>query len=339
MAKFTIHSFHLLTCLLSLITAIPNPLTLHPNSFLGNDFGSNIPNSTLAAVIPKDFTITSSLPLDEPILNQRQTLLLTLQLLGTLSLDDFNGEQQSQAWRRQPQNVWIDIVGPLMTAESPLPIRKYALWGVYKAIHSMVAFNDFRPRNYELFWQGTLVGYVSFNNGPHAALVVAGGSPSETGTAAVNQGRLPISQSTLPIATTANLPDNNSGVQLSFKLYGHTIGESNVFMTLFTGILKAAPYNLAERVANFLVNARSFNAFLSFQGEEDLKPFEEFFEYQYLIRLCMQLPDWVLEQPHERWAEAEMVVTVNEKTVGAGVMKWQASEVLGPVHVGSVLSS
>lgn len=335
MARLTIQSLCLLTCFLSLPTAIPNPLTLHPIYLLGNASGNNLTNSTLAAVIPKDFTITPSLPLDEPLLDRRGILLLTLQLLGSLSLIDYNEEQEAQAWHRQPQDVYINFVGPLKTAESPVAARKYILWGVYKVAHLMVSYSDFRPRNYDMFWEGTLVGYLSFNNGPRHALVIAGGSANETRTA-IQQGRSSISQDTLPLATPPHL--NDVGVEISFKLHGHSIAESNVFMTLFTGILKVAPLNPSEPVVQFLVNTRPFNTVLSFEGQPDLYPYQPYFEYRYLIEMLMLLPGWVLENEF-RFAETEMVVTVNEKTVGAGVMQWQDGETGGAADVGTALSS
>lgn len=327
MARLTIQSLCLLTSLLSLATAIPNSLTLHPTSLLENVSGNNLTNTTLAAVIPKDFTITPSLPLDRPVLDQRGTLLLTLQLLATLSLDDYNGEQEAQAWHRGPQDVYISIAGPLMTSESPVAVRKYVLWGVYKVAHSMVAHSDFRPRNYEMFWQGTLVGFISFINGPRSALAVAGGSANETRTA-VQQGRSSISRNTLPLASPAHL--DATEVEITFRIHGHSMAESNVFMTLFTGLLKVAPLNASEPVLQFLVNTRPFNTVLSFEGQPGLYPDQPYFEYRYLVEMLLQLPGWVLRNQF-RFAETEMVVTVNDKTVGAGVMQWQES--------GTVLSS
>lgn len=335
MARLTIQSLCLLTCLLSLPIAIPNSLTLLPTSLLEDASGNNLTNTTLAAVIPKDFTITPSVPLDEPLLDRRGILLLALQLLGTLGLDDYNGEQEAQAWHRQPQDVYINIAGPLLTAESPVAARKYVLWGVYKVAHSMVAYNDFRPRNYEMLWEGTLVGFLSFNNGPQPAPAVAGGSANETRTA-IQQGRSSISRNTLPLASPAHLSD--TGVEITFRIHGHTILESDVFMTLFTGILKLAPLNPSDPVVQFLVNTRPFNTVLSFEGQAGLYPSQPYFEYRYLVEMLMQLPAWVLEQQF-RFAETEMVVTVNDKTVGAGVMQWRESGTVGAGDVGTVLSS
>lgn len=323
MARLTVQSLCLLTYLLSLPTAIPNPLTLHPISLLSNDSGTNHTNTTLAAVIPKGFTITPSLPLDEPLLDQRGILLLILQLLATLGLDDYNAAQDAQRWHRQPQDVYINFAGPLMTAESPVAVRKYVLWGVYKVAHLMVGYRDFKPRNYEMFWEGTLVGYLSFNNGLGHTLAFTSGSLDDTRTA-IQQGRSSISQTTLPLASPTYL--NDTGVEVTFRLHGHSIAESDVFMTLFTGVLKVAPLNPSDPVVQFLVNTRPFNTVLSFEGQPDLYPYQPYFEYRYLVEMLMMLPGWVFENEF-RFAETEMVVTVNDKTVGAGVMQWQDREV------------
>lgn len=333
MEKLSRQSFLLLMCLLSIARAIPNPLNLEANTLLENSFADSLPNSTLAAVIPNDFTIRPSLPLLEPVLDRRYTLRLTLHALGSLALDDFNAEQQSQTWRSL-QHVSIDILGPSMGVASPMPMRKYAVWGIYKAVHLMVASNDFRSRNYELFSQGTLVGYVGFNNGVHGALGIEGATKNGTGHG-VQEGRLSVSLNTLPNATITDLGDDR--VTFSFELNGRTIGESNIFMTVFTGILKAAPYSKTERVRTFFVNSRAFNTYLSFVERADPGPDGPFFEYEQLIQLFTQLPSWVMSHGSQ-WTEVDMVVSVDDVAVGAGVLKWQTRQELGAADRGGVMT-
>ena len=319
MQKFSKQPYFLLASLLSLATAVPTPLTVQATTFLGNSLDNSLPNSNLTTVIPNDFLIRPSLPLDEPVLNPRDTLLLTLHALASLALLNFYEEQQSQTWQSL-QHVSIDIVGPLKVVESALAARKYAMWGIYKAVHLMVATNDFRPRNYALYWQGAVVGYVSFNDGARGALGVGSRSANATG-AAVQSEDLSLSPTTLPQPTTPSNPTSPQ-ITLSYELKGRTIGEPNVFLTLFTGILKAAPYYESEQVDEFLVNTRTFNTYLSFKGREDLAPGAPFLEYAHLLRLFAQLPMWMLEHGGG-WTEANMVVSVDGNVVGAGVLNWQ----------------
>ncbi|KAL9132421.1 MAG: hypothetical protein Q9175_006404 [Cornicularia normoerica] len=308
----------LLTCLLSLARAIPSPLTLQANPLLENSLGNSLYNSTLTAVIPNDFIITPSLPLDEPVLNRQYTLILSLHVLGTLALDDFNGEQQSQTWRSL-QHVSIDILGPESRVESALARRRYAIWGIYKAVHLMVASNDFRSRNYELHWQGALVGYVGINNGLYGALGIRNGTANGTGHS-IQERTLSVSTHSLPNTTITDL--GNGRINLAFELNGRIIGESDVFMTLFTGILKAAPCSKNERVQSFFVNSRAFNSYLSFKERDDPGPDGPFFEYEQLLQLFMQLPSWMMSHSSQ-WTEADMVVSVDDRVVGAGFLKWQ----------------
>ena len=320
--------------LLSLSLARAGPVTSLTNNPSGSSDGSQLPDSTLSAVIPTDFKITPSLPLDEPVLDQQDTLLLTLFALGSLALDDFNQEQRSQSWRAV-EGVAIDILGPEKTFRSVLAARKYAIWGIYKAIHAMVALNDFRSRNYGLYWQGTLVGYVAFNKGPNSAL-----SLRNSTTNGISQG---VQERSLSIS--ANASQNLTATALgsdrtifSYHLYGRTVGESNVFMTLFTGILKAAPFPKDERVPEFFVNSRSFNSLLSFKEQSDLGPSGPFFEYEQLIQLFMELPLWTISHG-SRWVEAEMMVLVDNKAVGTGVLKWQIRPEISGLNVVNVTTS
>ena len=305
----------LLLLLLSLARA--GPVTSLTNNSESSD-DNRLSETTLSAVIPTDSTIKPSLPLDEPVLHQQDTLLLTLFALGSLALDDFNQEQRSQSWRAV-EGVAIDILGPEKTFRSVLAARKYAIWGIYKAIHAMVALNDFRSRNYGLYWQGTLVGYVAFNKGPNSALGLRNGT-----TNGISHG---VQERSLSVSANAsqNLMATALGsdrTTFSYHLYGRTVGESNVFMTLFTGILKAAPFPKDERVPEFFVNSRSFNSLISFKEQSDLGPSGPFFEYEQLIQLFMELPLWTISHG-SRWVEAEMMVLVDNKAVGAGVLKWQ----------------
>ena len=330
MTKFPKWLFLLL--LLSLAKA--GPVASLTNDLSESSDGNILPESALSAVIPTDFKITPSLPLDEPVLNQQDVLLLTLFALGSLALYDFNQAQRSQSWRAV-EGVAIDILGPEKTFVSVLAARKYAIWGIYKAIHAMVALNDFRSRNYGLYWLGTLVGYVAFNNGPNSAL----GLTNST-TNGISHG---VQERGLPNSTNAsqNLTATTLGggrTTFSYHLYGRTVGESNVFMTLYTGILKAAPFPKNERVPEFFVNSRSFNSLLSFKEQDGRGPRGPFFEYEQLITLLMELPSWSISHGSQ-WVEAEMVVLVDNEVVGAGVLKWQIrTEISGP-NAGNVTSS
>ena len=122
MGKFPVQQMYLLVCLLSLAAALPDPLTSQATTLLSNSVGNILPNSTLGAVIPSDFTIRPSLPLDEPALNPRLSLLLTLHALGELAGLDFTGAQQAKTWQAI-QHVSIELVGPAKTVQSSLPVR------------------------------------------------------------------------------------------------------------------------------------------------------------------------------------------------------------------------
>lgn len=325
MMKLSIKPLYFLACLASLATAIPKPFTLEETTSIGKNFGNNLPNLTLPSVIPNGFIIRRGGPLDEPVLNRRLILFLTLRVLGDLALDDFYGEQQSRSWR-SPLHVSIDIVGPAMVIESPLPKRKHAVWGVYSVIRLMTASNDYRPRNYELYWQGTLVGHVGFNNGFHGILGVGGGSANKT-VATIQQKNLSISPVTLPKNVSTSSP-GTMDVTLVYGLHGRTIGETSFFMTLYTGIVKAAPYYGSEQVEKFVVDTRTFSTYLSFKGREDLEPAMPYLEYAHVIELLAQLPLWAFEHGG-RWREATMVALVNNKRVGAGVLEWQGYTEVG----------
>ena len=326
MGKFSVKQMFLFACLSSSTAAIPNPLTSQATALLTNSFSNILSNSTLGVpVIPSDFTVRPSLPLNEPVLSRRNSLLLTLRALGDLAVLDFIGEQQSQTWQAL-QHISIDIVGPAKTVESPLPVRKYALWGIYKAIQLMVFTEDFRPRNYELVYQGTVVGYVSFNNGVPGVLGIEDGLANQTN-AAVQQVDLSISSLTLHENATTTNPESND-ILIDFELKGRTIGEDNVFMTVFTGILKAAPYYPSEPFDTFLLNTRTFNTLVSCKARQDLGPGETQMGYQQMIKVFTQLPRWVILNGNERWTEAEFLVWADAgqrlQVIGAGIMKWQA---------------
>ena len=218
-------------------------------------------------------------------------------------------------WRTAHQ-VAIDIVGPARAVESAIAMRKFAIWGIYKAVHWMVASGDYRCRNYELYWRGALVGWVGYNNGVNGALGMADGTENMTSDSG--------SSLVLP-ATSTNITTDSAGndeITFSFELHGRTIGESNIFMTLFTALLKAAPYPKTERVQAFVVNTRPFNSYISFMERPDPGPDGPFLRYEQVIRMLAQLPRWMIAHGSQ-WSEANMVVLVDDGLVGAGVLGWQ----------------
>ena len=225
----------------------------------------------------------------------------------------------------------IDIVGPALEVESTLPMRKYAIWGIYKAIHLMVASEDFRCRNYELYWRGALVGWVGYNNG----IGMAGGTKNMTSDS-VQEGSSLVLPSTSPNVTTDSLGVDRT--TFSFELHGRTIGESNVFMTLFTAMLKAAPYPKDERVREFVVSGRPFNSYLSFMERHYTGPDGPFLKYEQVIRIFTQLPRWMISHGSQ-WSEANMVVLVDDRLVGAGVLGWQVRGEMGSADSGNAMTS
>ena len=320
--------------LLLLSLARAGPVTLLTNSLSESSDGNSFSDSTLAAIIPTDFKITPSRPLDEPVLDRQDTLVLTLFALGSYALDDFNEEQKSQSWRAI-QGVSIDIFGPDKSFGSVLAARKYVIWGIYRAIHVMVSLNDFRSRAYELYWQGTLVGYVAYNNGLSSALSLLN-STTNASSHEVQERNLSISTNASPNLTTT--APGSGRTNFFYRLSGRTIGESNVFMTMYTGILKAAPFPEKDRVPEFFVNSRAFNSVLSFKEKGDLGPSGPFFAYEHLIALFMDMPPWSISHGSQ-WVEAEMVVSVDDKVVGAGVLKWQIRPDISGPNGGNVTTS
>lgn len=196
----------------------------------------------------------------------------------------------------------------------------------------MVASDDFRCRNYELYWQGALVGWVEYNNGVNGALGMEAGTKNGTG----QEGSVSVSANALPSAATTD--GDNNRVTLSFKLHGRTIGESNVFMALFTGILKVAPYSKNERVQAFIVNARSFDSYLSFREREDTGPDGPYLRYERVIQILMQLPQWMISHGNQ-WTEADMLVLIDDRFVGVGVLRWQVGQEPGTADGGNVMTS
>ena len=196
----------------------------------------------------------------------------------------------------------------------------------------MVASGDFRCRNYELYWRGALVGWAGYNNGAQSALGMAGGTKNMTSDS-VQEGS---SLVTSPNVTTDSLGVDH--ITFSFELHGRTIGESNVFMTLFTAILKAAPYPKDERVQAFVVSGRPFNSYLSFMERRDPGPDGPFLQYEQVIRIFTQLPRWMISHGSQ-WSEANMVVLIDDRPVGAGVLKWQVGGEMGTVDGDTVMTS
>ena len=330
MGTFSVQQMYLLACLTSLTAAIPNPLTSQATTLLTNSFSNILSNSTLGEpVIPSDFTIRPSPPLDEPVLDRRNTLLLTLHALSDLAVLDYLRSQQTQTWRAV-QHVSIDIIGPAKTLKSFIPVRKYALWGIYKAIQLMVASEDFRSRNFDLLHQGVLVGYVAFNNGPLGVLGIEDGSANETNPA-VQQVDLSTSSLTLlENTTTTNVQSND--IHIDFKAKGRTIGEDNVFMTLFTGILKVAPQYATEFFDSFSLNTRTFNSALTCKARRDIGPGESRLGYSALIRVFKELPLWVLTHGGGSWNETDFLVWESMgqryQVLGAGILRWQARQTI-----------
>ena len=130
-------------------------------------------NLTVPEGVPNGFDAIIQEPRG-PRLRHFLCFMAAVEVIGEhLALGDFTGRIPAQGWSQSDTVISLSTQG---LAENSIQ-RRYAIWGIFKALGQMVQEKNFRSAIFRLEWRGTLVGKVAFYPADPVG-VDAGGQPT-----------------------------------------------------------------------------------------------------------------------------------------------------------------
>lgn len=297
--------------------AVPSVLTLPLSSLNSSDIQSTIWNTTLSQPVPPAFTVTVS-RFPGPDLPPESCLLQTLIALGQIATQDFNGRQPPCSYDHPHFSLTIDG-----SKQQSLIHRKYAIWGLYRAIAYMLEQEDYRSRVFTLRWQGAIVGRVRFSDKVHPHH-----SPGNNATGGLETpllttaDALTLSDSTAtPIDTALSRQFIDGNLEYNINLFGQQLSLSDVFMSIFTAIVQAAPIPGGETIQNFDVNTALYHTHLRVKDPNNPpRSSPPFLDQFTMLKVLVQIPALMLLEGNT-WREANMNIKIDNTVVAIGSLR------------------
>ena len=204
---------------------------------------------------------------------------------------------------------------------------RIVIWGIWVGIRDIVIRNRFQEAEFELFWEGKVVAYISFTQ-PMDPQVV--GSNRTLGT---NESLTLFSnpnEAASDILDASNSTGNSSGAlnegRFTWKPFfppnAKTLTVVEVFLTVLAGLKNAAPHPASEKILGPYASAAvdvyaNVQFYLYKRRTPRTKP--PFFQYTHVIKALRLVPAYMLEK--KRFCELFFDMEVSGLAVGEGYLE------------------
>ncbi len=250
-----------------------------------------------------------------------------------MALEDFNGRQPATSFVHPLLDIELDGRRPGAGLD-----RKFAVWGFYGVMAYMLREDDFHSRLFTLRWQAAIVGRIRFTSRTVSHLSGGNSTMNEIETSAPGTNMLSLSNATTASKyTTLGTRFIDGNLEYRINLLGPAIAESDVYMTISTALVQAAPIPAAEMIQVFDVDARAFNSHLLIRDSNNpLRSSFPFLRQRVMIKVLIQIPALMLVEDNH-WSEAEVDIKVDNIMVATGSLRRveQSSDSGSPSFVGS----
>jgi len=185
-----------------------------------------------------------------------------------------------------------------------------AVNALYYAVYNMIANKVFKNAEFDIFWDGNIVGQI---------LIEKATGPSRTVSEVFNASQTttepstPLSNQTVATNLTAN---SGEGLRLFFhyRPHGEKMSFQEVFVTLMAALKNLSRWPSSQVVEPFRTGARGCNARMQFYGDETPRTEPPFLTYALLVDSVRQFPFYMVD--HKRFAELQAVVVCDGEVVG-----------------------
>ena len=265
-------------------------------------------------------------------LAQNSLLVTAVNEMSKLALRDWNGRVQSFRSERVAGYTDVSIVIRTVPPAQPV-LTRVAVWGFYAAIDNMRITHNFAVNEYQLYWDGSIVGILRFNTASNSAsqpTSSGGGGPGGNESGSLEDEMLP----TLPtVATpfhnltnvspysaniTGTLQDDTFLADCHFVRDAQPLSFEEVFLPLICALRDiAAVPRTSVLDARFVVQPVGIDSKVLFGGRR-YGPIssQDTYQYQWAIETLNVIPRFLLMQ--NRFAEVYVNIIVNGNYLGVG---------------------
>lgn len=285
--------------------------------------------------IPKDFRAFPRDPGHE--LDPMASLVNSINILGELALEDFEGEISRPTLHRYNlyQSVFFGIIPPTGSTLK----RKYAIWGIWAGINSMIQENEFQETTFNLESNGELIGFVYFRHKPVPDPTLGAYVPDQTRVVQSSDDIASQDRSMSTAMTVFNASVvGDAPLKLGLVPIGEPIKTDIICDIILTGLLKAAPHKRSDIIDEEIeMRADHLGLGILFLRPDPPRKRPPFFRYQHLIMALMQVPEFSVRK--KRFGEVRMELEVGHSMVATGYILRTAPPTLSSVASDNVTVS
>ncbi|KAL8845667.1 MAG: hypothetical protein Q9221_009174 [Calogaya cf. arnoldii] len=274
------------------------PSINQPNAF------ANVNAPTLmSSVIPEDFDLTILTPHGSSF-DHLDCLESAVLLLARLAVMRFNTVLNPQSWRLKGITVGVSVAGATPGTRG-VPSR-YIIWGLYNAIRTFIAANDWRGVAYRLIWQGHVVGVLGIYKNPGSTEQLSLPSNEDH---TFDQLKLNSSLSTLPVSNISSLaalssPATPANTDFSLEFYfkeesSAGVNEYEIYRNMLNVLVNIAPRAAASAITRpEWFSDEDSTARIIVKGPETPKPMTRapFFTWENLTEALVLISDTLVRE-------------------------------------------
>ena len=314
-------------CLLLLIsffrasTSLSIPSTLSISNVVNSS--SRLTNLSLGSRVdpPKSYQVTFEIggaPLDKTAL-----FLNTVEALKILALDDPDAQVADNTEYVSTQYPKVSFVVNTATKKRTVKV-KHVLWAIFSGVHEIILQKKFEFAQFEMTWNGNLLGWVHAVNNPAApGLVLEGNSSNNTLEVARRSLAAPPTNVTgfgdanvtnLVNADLSNDPDE-ARLIVDLEPIGTKLGIYDVLFPVMQALSEMAFYPTSQQTQGIIAGYEGTIGIVCIIGVEPRRSQTPFLQYGWMIRAISRIPVYAITH---RLGELEIVIAVDEVVLGYG---------------------
>lgn len=194
---------------------------------------------------------------------------------------------------------------------------RYVIWAIMDGLSYMIANKLFELAQFELRWDGVVLGWVHVADNPVAAsLTLGGGQTNQTVDMTKRSAEPPSTNDATNLTTTPPQTDPfaESRLTTTFTPQGGPLGIYDVFLPIMNALTDMAVFPSTHRTQGLIAGYGEFPGAVCILS---LDP-PGYVEYQWIIRTVARIPGYMLA--HRRFGEIDIAMAVDGVDVAGGRM-------------------
>lgn len=296
-------------------------LSTAPSSLLPLDGFRSLRNSTLGFPEPPD-SFHVSFEIGGPKLHRTACLLNTVEALKQLALGDFQAKIIDGTEYKLDSYPQVSILVSTFKRRRNIQAR-FVIWGIVLGVHEIVSRKKFEFAQFEIKWNGDILGWVHIENNPPTPGLAIGGSHVNDTLNVAKRSVMPSNATstygtniTDIITTDATVDPGEARLNTVFTPFGNNVGIYDVFFPIMDSLADMAEHSATHQTQGLVAGYDGSKAVICLLATLPLRKSPPFLELQWVIRTISRIPLFMVEG--HRFGEIGIKIEVDGAEIASG---------------------